>query len=113
MASHFNNGALECNCDMTGSLGYDCAKIGGQCPCKPNVIGRQCTRCKPGFFGYPECKQCNCPPTAQCNEDTGKFLNSTGDCFSRNVHCYWGIWLLSTANYRLASSISVKIGRGC
>jgi laminin, alpha 3/5 len=38
---------------MTGSLGYDCGKIGGQCPCKPNVIGRQCTRCKPGFFGYP------------------------------------------------------------
>jgi laminin alpha 3/5 len=73
VASGFNDGALECNCDMTGSVGYDCAKIGGQCPCKPNVIGRQCTKCKPGFFGYPDCKQCNCPPTAQCNEDTGTF----------------------------------------
>ena len=51
---------------------YDCEKFGGQCRCKPNVIGRQCTRCKPGFFGFPDCKQCKCPPTATCDEETGK-----------------------------------------
>ena len=50
---------------------YDCEKFGGQCRCKPNVIGRQCTRCKPGFFGFPDCKQCKCPPTATCDEETG------------------------------------------
>ena len=71
LAADFNGGALECQCDMQGSLDYSCAKIGGQCECKENIMGRQCTRCKPGFFGYPECKECNCPPTATCNEETG------------------------------------------
>ena len=62
---------MDCNCNSTGSEGAECAPIGGQCECKPNVIGRQCTRCKPDFFGYPDCKQCTCPPTARCNEETG------------------------------------------
>ena len=53
---------------------YECEKFGGQCECKPNVIGRQCTRCKPEFFGFPDCKQCNCPPTATCNEETGNVI---------------------------------------
>ena len=71
LASDFNGGALECDCQMEGSLDYSCAKIGGQCKCKENIMGRQCTVCKPGFFGYPECKECDCPPTATCNEETG------------------------------------------
>ncbi|TRY60964.1 hypothetical protein TCAL_05712 [Tigriopus californicus] len=71
VGADFNGGALDCQCDSQGAIGYDCAKIGGQCNCKPNVIGRQCTRCKPGFFGFPDCKQCQCPPTARCNEQTG------------------------------------------
>ena len=33
---------------------------GGQCPCKDNVIGRQCTECKVGYYDYPNCKPCNC-----------------------------------------------------
>ena len=72
MAADFNNGAKECDCNTEGSLDQNCDKIGGQCSCKDNVIGRQCTRCAPDFFGYPECKQCNCPPTAQCDELTGE-----------------------------------------
>ena len=72
LGSDFNGGALECECNMDGSSDHSCAKIGGQCKCKENIMGRQCTRCKPGFFGYPECKECNCPPTATCNEETGK-----------------------------------------
>ena len=72
LAADFNDGALECNCDMEGSIGLSCEEIGGQCSCKPNVIGRRCTKCKPGYFGYPECKQCNCPETATCDEETGK-----------------------------------------
>ena len=72
LGADFNGGALECECNMEGSLDHSCAKIGGQCKCKENIMGRQCTRCKPGFFGYPDCKECNCPPTATCNEETGK-----------------------------------------
>ena len=72
LGADFNGGALECECNMEGSSDHSCAKIGGQCKCKENIMGRQCTRCKPGFFGYPDCKECNCPPTATCNEETGK-----------------------------------------
>ncbi len=104
IVSEFNGGALECNCDMEGSLSYECSKFGGQCQCKPNVIGRQCKRCKPGFFGYPDCKQCNCPPTAQCNEETGQLginfkvikSGSTTKLQSRCLYlcstCYWHWW---------------------
>ena len=71
LASDFNNGAMQCYCGEEGSLDQNCNKIGGQCNCKENIMGRQCTRCKPDFFGFPDCKQCNCPPTARCNEETG------------------------------------------
>ena len=74
LAADFNKGAKECECQTEGSIDQNCDKIGGQCPCKDNIIGRQCTRCAPDFFGYPDCKQCNCPPTARCNELTGKVI---------------------------------------
>ena len=60
VAADFNGGALECDCDGEGTQAgqtESCAKMGGQCACKPNVIGRQCTKCKPDFFGFPDCKQ--------------------------------------------------------
>ena len=28
-------------------------------------------RCEPEYYGFPDCKQCSCPPTATCNEETG------------------------------------------
>ena len=68
----FNEGALECDCDAEGSEdAHDCNSFGGQCYCKPHVIGRTCSRCEPEYFGFPECQQCSCPPTATCNEETG------------------------------------------
>ena len=60
VAADFNSGALLCECDNEGTEAGQtsvCAKMGGQCSCKPNVIGRQCTKCKPDFFGFPDCKQ--------------------------------------------------------
>ena len=72
ISSDFNEGALPCSCDQDGSVDlYQCSSVGGQCQCKDHVIGRSCTRCEPEYFGFPECKQCSCPPTATCNEDTG------------------------------------------
>jgi laminin alpha 3/5 len=75
VAAAFNDGAFECKCHAEGSLNpYACAPFGGQCECRPNVIGRACERCAPGYFGFPECKQCKCPPTATCNEATGECI---------------------------------------
>ena len=42
----------ECDCDLTGSLSFECEQAGGQCECKPNVVGRRCDQCAPGTFGF-------------------------------------------------------------
>ncbi|KAF7271317.1 hypothetical protein GWI33_015789 [Rhynchophorus ferrugineus] len=70
-AAH-NTGALSCQCDYAGSISFECEKFGGQCPCKENIIGRQCTACKTGYFGFPDCRPCNCPSSAYCEPNTGK-----------------------------------------
>ncbi|XP_041356694.1 laminin subunit alpha-like [Gigantopelta aegis] len=61
LTSEYNNGALPCSCDIDGSLSFTCEPFGGQCECRENVIGRNCTVCKPGNYGFPRCKPCNCP----------------------------------------------------
>ncbi|CAB3226438.1 unnamed protein product [Arctia plantaginis] len=68
ITSEYNSGALACFCDFMGSTELECDPFGGQCPCKPNVIGRSCTTCRTGFFGFPNCRPCICPQTAICND---------------------------------------------
>jgi len=70
----FNKGALPCNCDKRGSTSYDCAHFGGQCLCKPHVIGRSCTQCKIGYYGFPNCQRCNCPTHSYCEPKTGRCI---------------------------------------
>ena len=41
---------------LTGSESDRCNQLGGQCFCKENIIGRQCDRCKAGYFGFPDCR---------------------------------------------------------
>ena len=48
-----------CNCDPTGTKRFGngtliCDAIGGQCQCKPLVIGQRCDRCAPGSFNFGE-----------------------------------------------------------
>ncbi|KAG8228153.1 hypothetical protein J437_LFUL002807 [Ladona fulva] len=74
ITADYNNGALPCQCDIEGSLSFECDKFGGQCLCKPNVIGRRCELCRTGYFGFPDCKPCNCPSTAVCDPDTGSCI---------------------------------------
>ena len=40
-----------------GSLSDVCDVYGGQCTCKPNVIGRNCDRCAAGYFNFPDCQR--------------------------------------------------------
>ncbi|KAJ9580421.1 hypothetical protein L9F63_024397, partial [Diploptera punctata] len=74
LTSDYNNGALPCQCDFDGSLSFECEKFGGQCQCKPNVIGRRCEACKTGFYGFPDCRPCDCPSTALCETYTGECI---------------------------------------
>ncbi|XP_028615306.1 laminin subunit alpha-3 [Grammomys surdaster] len=69
----YHNGAVSCECHPDGTAGHHCSPEGGQCPCRPNVIGRQCTRCATGHYGFPHCKPCNCGRRL-CEEVTGKCL---------------------------------------
>lgn len=69
ITSEYNSGALSCFCDFMGSTELECNTFGGQCPCKENVIGRTCTSCRTGYYGFPNCRPCHCPATAICDEN--------------------------------------------
>ncbi|XP_052278966.1 laminin subunit beta-1-like [Dreissena polymorpha] len=72
--------ALECDCDLTGSLSFECDMVGGQCKCKDNVVGRRCDQCAPGTYGFGPngCKPCNCHAIGArdnfCDIETGQCL---------------------------------------
>lgn len=57
LVAAYNDGALPCDCDTSGSTGIVCDAVGGQCHCRPHVIGRQCTKCATGYFGFPFCRR--------------------------------------------------------
>ncbi|XP_055329207.1 laminin subunit alpha-like [Paramacrobiotus metropolitanus] len=71
LVSGFNSEAVSCDCNLDGSVSMQCEEMGGQCQCRANVIGRKCTRCKSGFWGFPACKQCNCPFNSICDPVSG------------------------------------------
>ena len=42
-----------CGCDPVGTVpGSQCTTYGGQCPCRPGVVGRTCHACDIGFYGF-------------------------------------------------------------
>lgn len=55
LTTDFNAAALSCDCVAQGSESFQCEQYGGQCKCKPGVIGRRCERCAPGYYNFPEC----------------------------------------------------------
>ncbi|KAJ8012102.1 hypothetical protein DPEC_G00065190, partial [Dallia pectoralis] len=73
LVAAYNDGALPCSCDMSGSTGPGCNPAGGQCSCRPHVIGRQCSRCATGFYGFPYCRPCECGQRL-CHEVTGQCI---------------------------------------
>ncbi|XP_037333672.2 laminin subunit alpha-5 isoform X2 [Pungitius pungitius] len=70
LSAFFNNGALPCACHEVGAESDTCEQFGGQCRCRPNVIGRDCSMCATGFWGFPNCRPCNCG-TRLCEPVTG------------------------------------------
>ncbi|XP_026331928.1 laminin subunit alpha isoform X2 [Hyposmocoma kahamanoa] len=68
ITTEYNSGTLRCFCDVEGSTDLECETFGGQCRCRPNVIGRTCSACRTGYYGFPNCQPCNCPSTAICND---------------------------------------------
>ena len=73
-----------CECNSLGTIPtpegtFVCEQPTGQCPCKDNVIGRQCDTCADGFYDLASgegCKDCGCDPigsvNASCNVRNGQ-----------------------------------------
>ncbi|XP_063064918.1 laminin subunit alpha-5 isoform X2 [Engraulis encrasicolus] len=73
LSAFFNDGALPCGCHEAGAESDTCEPFGGQCQCRPNVIGRDCSQCATGYWGFPNCRPCNCG-TRLCEPVTGECI---------------------------------------
>ncbi|MEE6464203.1 hypothetical protein FKM82_006212 [Ascaphus truei] len=73
LVAFYNNGALPCDCHAEGATSPACNPTGGQCSCRPNIIGRRCSRCATGSYGFPLCRPCNCGHRL-CDEVTGRCI---------------------------------------
>ncbi|XP_044207309.1 laminin subunit alpha-5 isoform X2 [Thunnus albacares] len=70
LSAFFNNGAMPCACHEVGAESDTCEQFGGQCRCRPHVIGRDCSMCATGYWGFPNCRPCDCG-TRLCEPVTG------------------------------------------
>ncbi|XP_019328886.1 PREDICTED: laminin subunit alpha-1 [Aptenodytes forsteri] len=53
-------GCKACNCSNTGSTSLQCDVLTGQCQCKVEFGGQDCSRCALGYRDYPDCVACDC-----------------------------------------------------
>lgn len=67
---------VDCNCDVSGTLPGICDKASGQCLCKEGYGGDHCEQCIPGYYGYPDCRPCNCSEVGSAT----KFCDTSGKC---------------------------------
>ncbi|XP_043298184.1 laminin subunit beta-2 [Cervus canadensis] len=92
------NGALPCQCDPQGSLSSECNPDGGQCRCKPAVVGRRCDLCAPGYYGFGPtgCQACQCSPegalSGLCDATSGQCPCRAGAFGLRCDRCQRGQW---------------------
>ncbi|XP_061662817.1 laminin subunit alpha-5 isoform X5 [Syngnathoides biaculeatus] len=73
LSAFVNNGSLPCMCHEVGAKSNSCEPFGGQCHCRPNVIGRDCSMCATGYWGFPDCRPCNCG-TRLCDTMSGECI---------------------------------------
>ncbi|CAH0547109.1 unnamed protein product [Brassicogethes aeneus] len=66
----------HCNCDIIGTKDGICDKQTGQCICKKGFSGDRCDICSLGYYGYPDCKPCNCSKVGS----HGTTCSATGKC---------------------------------
>ncbi|XP_041652348.1 laminin subunit beta-4 [Cheilinus undulatus] len=98
MSARINKGAVPCKCNVVGSLGPSCSKLGGFCECKPDVIGRCCDTCSPLTFGFGPsgCQPCDCDPrgavSEMCDQVRGQCACRSEAAGRRCDRCQTGFW---------------------
>ena len=73
-----SSGCQPCDCHHQGSQNMFCDQESGQCLCNTAqpTFGRRCDECKPGFWNFPNCRQCECNGHADtCHPETGVCIN--------------------------------------
>ena len=73
---------LACDCNPNGSNGTTCSNE-GQCLCQDRIEGKQCNRCKDGFYGFPNCKTCQCDEDGSLNNICNKSDGICRSCIPR------------------------------
>ncbi|NXU32783.1 LAMB1 protein, partial [Thalassarche chlororhynchos] len=87
-----------CQCDPQGSRSSECQAQGGQCECKPHVLGRRCDRCAPGSYGFGPlgCSPCACSPEGSvsqlCDAVSGQCRCQAGAVGRQCDQCQPGHW---------------------
>ena len=87
----------RCDCNGAGSQDEFCDQNTGQCECNTlqPTFGRKCDECKPGYWNFPNCQQCECnghadtchPQTGVCNDCRDATM---GDLCDKCVIGYYG-----------------------
>uniref|UniRef100_A0AAQ5YRY5 Uncharacterized protein n=1 Tax=Amphiprion ocellaris TaxID=80972 RepID=A0AAQ5YRY5_AMPOC len=98
LSARIHKGAVPCGCNVIGSRGPYCSKLGGLCECKPNVIGRCCDTCAPLTFGFGSegCQRCECDPAGSlselCDQVRGQCACRAEVAGRRCDRCQAGFW---------------------
>lgn len=93
-----------CNCSDSGSDSLQCDVLTGQCQCKAEFGGQNCSRCALGYRDYPDCVACDCDLSgtkAEMCDDTKGLCGceeETGICackvlkYSDFFGTHWSFW---------------------
>ncbi|MGH0140359.1 UNVERIFIED_CONTAM: hypothetical protein FKN15_048109 [Acipenser sinensis] len=101
-ASYSSNYLVEEPLDKSYDFISHCGANSFYIKCKDKIIGRQCDRCAAGFYGYPNCRQCECSKAGTeddiCDSVTGQCHCKENVEGPRCGQCRVGTFHLDPAN---------------